>query len=282
MTLRLHPQGLGESLGSDLIINGPLFHTGQVWWVDSATGTDAASPAGLAREQPLATLAQAVANADDGDIIVCKDGHAETISEASPLVISTRVVIVGSGQASGVPTVVISVSGSDTAVPIQVTAAQVEIRNIRFAARSAASNKNKIEVGTNAHAFRMRDCYMQCAGNDDAFSLRIQANYCELRGCTFISTATLASAPPKAALVAEGNLSLYMEGCVFDGGTAGWTNGYAIDCDNVSEVVDWRAENVSLLRGSDVRLVVTTVGYFLANTGSYAPRIDWDGVEALA
>lgn len=282
MTIRVHPQGLGESLGSDLITEGPLVQTGKVWWVYSETGVDAVSPAGLAREQPLATIAQAVANAEDGDIIVLKDGHAETVAESSPLVIDKRVVIVGSGQSSGVPTCVVSVSGADTAVPIQITVAQVELRNIRFAARSVSSSKDKIEVGGSAHAFRMRDCYLQCAGNDDAFALRIQANYCEIRSTTFISTATLASAPANTALIFEGATSFYMEGCVFDGGSSGWSGGYAVDCDDSAPVIDVRCENITLLRGSDVRLVETSTGYFLASSGSQAPRIDWDGAEALA
>ena len=48
--------------------------------MDSATGSDAASPAGKDRIKPLATLAQACTNAATGDIIVCLAGHAETLT----------------------------------------------------------------------------------------------------------------------------------------------------------------------------------------------------------
>lgn len=276
MTVRAHPLGLGESLGDDLIINGPLVHTGQVWWVHDS-GSNAASPRGLERARPLATLAQAVSNAANGDIIVLMDGHEETISTASPLDINKSLVIVGSGQSAGKPTAKIGFAGS-AAVPITVSADDVELRNIWFEAQGSANAFNKIEA--TGLSFRMRGCYMECGDSDDGFGLRLTGSPAYLRDCTFISTATVASVAPPAAVNFNGVGGMFIEGCVFDGGTAGWNNGWAIDCNDTAQSVDIRMENVSLLRGSDIRIEQTSAGYVLANVGSYAPRIDWSGATA--
>lgn len=272
MTVRVHPLGLGESLGDDLIINGPLVHTGQVWWVDSATGSDAVSPRGLERAKPLATLAQAVSNAAHGDVIVLMDGHVEVISVN--VTIGKRLVIVGSGLSSGEPTVEFGVTGNIEM--LSITGAQVELRNITFRARSTASAEVKVDAGGNG--FKMVGCRFECGDNDTGTALRVSGDYTLVKSTTFVSTAVTTA--PGPALVPIGVAGCRVEDCVFDGGTDGWTNGYAIDQNAASQnpSLDLRYENLTMLRGSDIRFVDGTIGYVLVNAGSYAPRIDWDGV----
>lgn len=277
MSAQVHPLGLGESLGDDLIINGPLVHTGQVWWVSSDTGSDAASPRGLERARPLATLAQAVSNAAAGDIIVLMDGHSETISSA--VAVNKRLVIVGSGQASGIPTVQLSVTGNIEM--LSITATQVELRNIRFLKRVTASANTKIDAGSDG--FRMIGCYVECGDNDTGPGVRLTGNYSSVRGTTFLSVATAASSAPDEGLRPVADFGPYIDDCVFDGGEHGWLNGWAIDQDGEGgPVTGFRAQNLSLLRGSDVRLHDTCEAHVLANVGSYAPRIDFSGAEGVA
>jgi hypothetical protein len=275
MTIRVHPLGIGESLGDDLLINGPLVHTGQVWWVNSATGSDAASPRGLERHRPLATLQQAVTNASNGDIIVLMDGHTETI--ASTVTISERLTIVGSGSSSGIPTARLGVTGDR--VMLDITGDRVELRNIRFNARSTAGEP-PAKVAVTGDGFRMRGCYLEAGNNDSgAVSLYLGGDYPEIRSTTFISTASAVATAPGPAISPEVQVGCYIEDCVFDGGTVGWASGYAIEQNGLNTATtDFRAQNITLTRGSDVRLISTTTGYVLANAGSYAPRIDWDGV----
>lgn len=277
MTVRAHPMGLGESLGDDLIINGPLLHTGQVWWVDSATGADAASPRGLERNRPLATLAQAVTNATDGDTIVLMDGHTETLSGA--LTISKRLTIVGSGLSDGEPTVELGVTGN--VVMLTVSGDQVELRNIKFVERSTSSTNHKVNV--TGSGFRMRGCHFECGDNDQGYSLRLAGSYSLVRDTTFESTADAVATAPVAAVRPIGSAGIFLEGCTFDGGTVGWANGWALDQDgDGSGTSDLRAENITVLRGSDIRLQADTTGLVLANAGSYAPRIDWSGAAGGA
>lgn len=279
--MRLHPLGIGESLGDDLIVNGPLLHSGQVWWVDDATGADATSPRGLSRERPLATLAQAVSNAADGDIIVLADGHNEVISTAAPLVVSKSLVIVGSGQSSGKPTVKLAFTGA-AAAPIQVTGDAVEFRNIWFEAQGSANANAKIDVDAGAAYFRMVGCYVECNGNDDGFALDLAGVAPEVRNTTFISTSTTAATAPKAAVKLDGATRAILTGCTFDGGTVGWDNGWAVDCDNTADSLLVKLENITCSRGSDIRLQLNTTGHVMVSEGSYAPRIDWSGTEAGA
>ncbi|MEY4931756.1 MAG: hypothetical protein RLZZ403_76, partial [Pseudomonadota bacterium] len=98
-----YPNGIGGSTGDSLALAKPLMMSGSVWYVDSATGTDAAGSAGKDRSKPLATLATAVSNASDDDIIVFFDGHEETLTSAQTL--GKRLSLIGEGSDAGVPTV---------------------------------------------------------------------------------------------------------------------------------------------------------------------------------
>ena len=64
----VYPNGLGQSLGDTLATTYPLHMSGQVWYVLSTTGVDAASPRGLDATRPLATFGQAYSNASNNDI----------------------------------------------------------------------------------------------------------------------------------------------------------------------------------------------------------------------
>lgn len=109
--------------------DGPLT-TGDVWYVDSATGTDGAGY-GRNPDAPLATVDYAVGlcTASKGDTIYVMPGHAETISGATGLVLDVAGVrVVGMGWGALRPTFTFS----NTASILSITAANCAVENIRI------------------------------------------------------------------------------------------------------------------------------------------------------
>ncbi|MDP3983632.1 MAG: hypothetical protein Q8Q52_01325 [Acidimicrobiia bacterium] len=103
--------------------------TGDIWWVDSNTGTDSAGY-GQNPDAPFATLDFAIgqATANNGDIIHLMEGHAETLSAAADIVIDVAgLTIIGLGQGADRPTFTFD---TDTGADIDITAASTVIRNI--------------------------------------------------------------------------------------------------------------------------------------------------------
>lgn len=106
--------------GLPAVGNAPLT-TGNVWFVDSGTGSN--SNDGKSIESPLATIDAAIGKctASNGDLIIVFPGHAETISGATSLVMDVAGVhVLGLGSGSLRPTLTfsattstISISGAD-------------------------------------------------------------------------------------------------------------------------------------------------------------------------
>lgn len=250
-TIVVHPNGAGESLGNALITEKPLYTTGAVWYVNSSTGTDAASPAGKNRLKPLATLSQAHTNASAGDIIVLQSGHAETLTSAQTL--SKAVSIVGAGLSSGKPTVKLTINASAASL-FAVSGNDVELRNIWIEENAQANSSAKISV-TGA-GFRMIGCYVEADGNDDAtcLSFGTGAQGARLEATTFISTSTDATAQPESAIkTAVETNDLELVNLTLDGGTVGWSNFNAFDASS-NDVNRLRAVTVNLLNGADMNL----------------------------
>ena len=141
--------------GGVFTISDVVTHPGDVWWVDSATGTDAAGY-GRNSDAPFATIDYAInsATASQGDVIYIMPGHLETI------VINTTIVpdvagltFIGLGRGMNRPIIdfnhadaKVTVSGANcrfsniifratiTAVVLglEVTGADVEVDNCLF------------------------------------------------------------------------------------------------------------------------------------------------------
>jgi len=119
-------------------------HPGRVWWVDNSTlgNLDHAKNGSNANkgtfDAPFATIQFAVtsARAGKGDIIFVKPGHAETITAAAGLVLSTAgVAIIGLGSGSTRPTVTLSTASTAS---VTVTANNVTVSNLLFLSTVAA------------------------------------------------------------------------------------------------------------------------------------------------
>lgn len=265
--------GLGGTLGAQLATCKPLEVSGSVWYVHYGTGTDAASPRGKDRQNPLKTLAQAITNATAGDIVVLLSGHAETLTAV--LTISKQLYIVGEGTSSGLPAVTFTTDAA-TADTFAVTQAGTELWNILFPENTQDNNGNgKVEV--TAAGVRIRGCYFQQGRHDllPAITLGAGASNCRLVDTTVISTGTTASGLPAYGIRVTAAISdLETENLILSDGVAGFTNpswdssGFA--------VTRMRQLNLSLLLGADMALNATNAGSWLnpqLQTGG--GRIDW-------
>lgn len=116
-------------------------HPGKVFWVNNSTTLPSGSIGGADGNdgtylRPLATVQRAVdlAKASRGDIIFVMPTHAETIANATTLILSKAgVAIVGLGVGSTRPTFTFTAAAAN----IPVTAANVSIQNLLFVANFA-------------------------------------------------------------------------------------------------------------------------------------------------
>ncbi len=179
----------GAALASDL--NPP-----QTFYVDSDKGNDAAG-CGTSRQSPVATIDYAVGlcSANAGDTIIVAAGHAETISAAAGIDLDVAgITVIGEGNGTNRPTITMD---TDTAVDVDIGAANVTIKNLRFVSGidslaalldvdagnftcegcdfiSSSTNEvvNFVNLATTVDDFIFRNCYFyqptDPAGTDDA------------------------------------------------------------------------------------------------------------------
>lgn len=267
---RLFPNGIGESLGDHLITGAPLQASGQVWFVSYVSGTDAASPRGLDREAPLKTLAQAIVNAADNDIVVLLD--TQTIT--GTVNISKRLAVIGSGLSGGIP--VSGIQGNLAAGNVlTISTSACELRNLRIKAHQQANATDRISV--TASDFAMVGCYLECAGNDlaDALSLDSGADRAAIMNTTFISTATSVASRPVSALSNSAVLAdVRLDGLTVSGGAVGFSGAYAVDF-SAAAISRLKAQSVSLLLGADMKLNALTTGWVNVDISTGSARLEW-------
>ncbi len=204
-----------DSTGDD-VLDGEIITTGVVIWVDSVAGND--SNAGT-KEAPLATLAAAhsAATAANGDIIVIKSGHTETLT-SSITISKAGTKIYGLGSGSSAPNFICN-AAIDC---IDITGANVEINNLYFPAATTATATALINVGA-ANA-RIKDCTFVCgAYTQYAITLPSAGDHVRLIDCTF---SVSADGPDAGVIVESANvIGMFVQGCTFDGSTYNWDDG---------------------------------------------------------
>ena len=115
--------------GGMFAVSDVLKYWGDVWFVDSVTGTDSA---GRGRDPgaPLATIDYAVGLAAAGDTIICAPTHAETIAGATGCVLDKAgIQLLGVGSGDRRPTLTLATAVGAT---LSVTSANCLIENIRI------------------------------------------------------------------------------------------------------------------------------------------------------
>lgn len=270
--MKVYPNGLETVGGDELLSQAPLWVGGNVWWVNSVTGSNAASPAGQDRERPLATLAQAITNSAAGDIIVLQSGHTETLTAVQGILGRT---VVGAGTSGGKPAAQLKIDAASSSC-LNLDAAGCHLRNIYFPAAVQSNNGNgkvRITALTNCSVV---GCYFESSGLDQMAAIQIDASSTGARivNCTFVSTATAIATRPTRGLFAGGAVTdMLIAGNVFDDGTVGYSTA-ALDLSTAActRLVSY---GNSLLRGADAKFHASQTGHFGVGTLSGSSGVSW-------
>ena len=212
MPLTAYPKGV-SSFGVPVIGAGAIPTTvlGTYFFVDSNNGSDGNS--GLDPTHALATVTTALGKCTNakGDVIICVEGHAESLSGASALNINkSGVTIVGMGRGRLRPTF----SFQSAATTIAAAAANVTLDNLVFSASYA-----DVVVGiiTSADDITIENCefcdeaaalnFLTCIATD---ATNNSSDRLAVLNCTYITpdAATLAFVS-----VLANQDALHIEGC---------------------------------------------------------------------
>lgn len=157
-------------------------HPGRVVWVSNSTALVNGAVVGSDNQvgtfvQPYATINYAVSQcvANRGDIILVKPGHAETIANATTLILSTAgVAIIGLGVGSNRPTLTFSTAATAN---IPVTAANVSINNILHVANFADIVSAYTATSTNTPKdFSIENCEFRDSASNLNFIKAVTGN----------------------------------------------------------------------------------------------------------
>ncbi len=213
------------SFGVPILGSGPVFTTGNIWFVDSGTG-GAGGPGTL--ENPYSTIDAAIGRctASNGDVIICLPGHNETVTAAIAADVA-GITIIGIGNGSNMATVTQGTSGSLNC--LEVSADNVTIQNMRFEGSNTGTNEPFIDIQKVDYT-TIRDCvFVQHQKNLDCITIQGPgSDYVTIEGCKFIG----AAAGPDNAILFENittstsNLNPIIRNCYFNyTGSAGCDNG---------------------------------------------------------
>jgi hypothetical protein len=158
---KTHFPRVGGNQWTDSFYNPP-FSVGNVFYVSSVTGTNAAGY-GRSPEAPLASLAyfmlQDFPTASNGDVVYLMPGHAETVSAAAGIIMDIAgVTVIGIGTGTLQPKITF-----DTIISadLDIDAANTVFENVHFSANFA----------------------------DITAAIDVNAQFCTIRKCRFSETA---------------------------------------------------------------------------------------------
>lgn len=208
--------GITTSVLADSFISEHLLLTGNLLYVSSVGGNDS-NPG--SESEPFATLAAAIAaaTANNGDMIIVKSGHTETLASAIT-VNKAGLKIFGLGAGSSRPnfTVNAAIDG------FNITAASVEINGLYFPVGTTAINTARINI--DAANVKIRGCTFMC-GQYDSESITLTANalYARIESCSF----TISANGPDTAIRVESasTAGLVIKDCALNGGDHNWDLG---------------------------------------------------------
>lgn len=246
--------------GADNFIQDHVVATGNVIWVDSQTGNDANTGS---EGQPLATLGQAITNASasNGDIVIIKSGHTETLS--SQLTINKAgVKIFGIGNGTSAPAFTVSAA----IVGIDVTGAYVELNNLYFPEGITLDNTCRVKL--DAAGIRVKNCRFKCGVHDvDSMLLTANAVHADIDSVAMTITAD----GPNSGIVVQSasTVGLKVTDCSFDGGAFNWDNAAIY---STVDHLNYRYETITLTNEASIKHSGTgnkgVIGNLTAGDGS--------------
>jgi hypothetical protein len=153
-----YPAGFRTGLS---VRGAPILNTygGQVFWVDS--GGPGADNGNGTYQRPFKTIDYAIGKctASNGDVIICKAGHAETLTSAGAITCDVAgVTIMAASGAVGSLKPALTFSSTDNSASVLVTAAQVSIIGILGICNDDAL--------TNPFHIQAADCFLDIEWRD--------------------------------------------------------------------------------------------------------------------
>ena len=177
------PLFVRKQAGGMYVVQDETNTTGDIWFVDSGSGTDATGN-GQNPDSPVATIDYAIglATANQGDIIYAMPGHAETQSAAGSLLAHdvAGVSVVGLGEGTDRPTLTLShtgaamtisaasavwknlliVAGTDSVTaPLTISAADCTLENIEWRDTTDVELVRCLVTTAAADRLTIRDCF---------------------------------------------------------------------------------------------------------------------------
>lgn len=255
--------GIGATQGDSLATEVGFLTNGTVWYVSSVSGTDA-SGYGRNRERPFRNISYAVGVASAGDTIVALSDHAEL--DLVPLNVNKALVVLGEGTSGGYPTAIWTNDIAGYSQALTVSAANVEVRNIRF---------TKPAVAWTGAGGKMRGCLLEGYASAADPLLDIEGDRMALENNTFISVAlTVATAPLMAIQTINTGLTLLKaSGNVISGGVSGWSSSNGAFYIRQGASLTVRIEAMSLLLGSDILLTSGAAGFVSVPTATGGAQV---------
>ena len=129
------PLYVGSQTGGGTVVSSATLTTGQIWYVDSATGTDAVGY-GRTPDAPFASMnycdtrLAAESRGNKGDMVIVMPGHTETISAAAGCDLNTGGVYWrGIGTGSSTPLLTF---GTAVGADLNIDAAGITLENFRI------------------------------------------------------------------------------------------------------------------------------------------------------
>lgn len=218
MTLTNFPNGI-SSFGMPVIGSGPVFTTGDIYFVDSVNGSD--DNDGKDKDRAKATIDSAInkCTANQGDYIIVMPNHAETLTAAAGIDLDVAgITVIGIGFGENRPVITL---GTATAADIDVDAADITIKNIQF---TLTIDSLTAALDVNSKDFLMEDCEFRSDEGGTKAQMLIAvdvdggtANACDraaFRRCKFTSETAGAASAIKLTEVQEG---VIIEDCTFFG-----------------------------------------------------------------
>lgn len=261
-SIRYYQNGAGGTSGADLAVLKPAHYSGNIWYVHKS-GTDAASPAGLERSKPLATVGQAYTNAAADDAVVFLPGHTQNLAVSLVL---NKAGLCFVSEGTGAQRAAFTCTGA--VAMFDVTAAGMLFDNIYFPASTAAAVA-RIRIGA---AFgRVDNCSFDCGASDTlrALSFVTGASQGRVSGTNFTA---VAATPAIGLEIINAMTDLELDDVTFDAGSFSWSD-YAFK--GTAAVTRLHAKRMNHLAGSHAILAAGTTGKYYTKTLSGDSRIDW-------
>lgn len=242
---------------------------GDIWWVDSATGSD--DNDGATKDNPKATIDAAINAASAGDTIFVMPGHAEDITTAGAITADlANLRIIGLGTGTKIPTI----STTAAAGSMVVSAEGVLVKNLKFVANFATGTTQGLSVTANGVTLEELHFRDTSAANEFLVHIAVAAAVEDLtvRGCTFF---TAAGSMTGSVVFAGASTDTLFEDCTW----------YVDSSDSVVDHQTTAAVNFWMRRCRIINIDTATAGYCIelktASTGCvHDCRFGYNKVDA--